>query len=128
MRINLSDLNRAYRLSETKYAGPLGSGIYDARLVSADIGYSENGNRQIEWLLEAGSDDEEIGTAATVSPLTEKSMPYLRKELETLGVFVADLDELHAILPSLVGSIVEIEVHDDPVEDYYRVDFLRKIS
>jgi hypothetical protein len=128
MRINLSDLNRAYRLSETKYAGPLGSGIYDARLVCADIGYSENGNRQIELLLEAGSDDEEIGTATKSSPLVKKSMPYLRKELETLGVFINDMNELHEILPSLVGSVVEIEVDDDTVEDYYRVDFLRKVS
>jgi hypothetical protein len=38
------------------------------------------------------------------------------------------MNELHEILPSLVGSVVEIEVDDDTVEDYYRVDFLRKVS
>jgi hypothetical protein len=56
------------------------------------------------------------------------SMPYLKADLETLGISVYDLDDLHELLPSLVDCIVKIEVHDDPIEDNYRVDFLRKIS
>ncbi|MCX6779014.1 MAG: hypothetical protein NTU97_02175 [Candidatus Magasanikbacteria bacterium] len=114
--INLSDLNQAYRLSESKYARTLGSGTYYACILSAEISYSNDNNRQIEWHLET-----------TFSPLTKKSMPYLQKELEILGIFINDLNELHEILPGLIGSIIEIEVDDDPIENYYRVDFLRKI-
>ncbi len=65
-----------------------------------------------------------FGTATKVTQLSEMSMPYLKADLETLGISMYDLNDLHEILPSLIGIIVEIEIHDDPIEDNYRVNFL----
>ena len=127
MKINLEDLNEAYLFSSA-YGGTLGSGIYDARIVNTEITLSKNDNRQIEWILEAERDGEKVGSTTKFSPLVAKAMPFLRNDLETLGISVYDLNELHEILPNLIGSIIEIEIDDDPAENYHRVDFLRKIS
>ena len=128
MRINLSDLNEAYHLSQSASVTTLPSGIFKGHLVDAEISYSKDNNRQIKWFLKAEMACNRFGTATKVTQLSEMSMPYLKADLETLGISVYDLDDLHQILPDLIGSIVKIEVHDDPIEDNYRVDFLRKIS
>ena len=126
--LDLSDLNESYHASQSASVATLPSGIFKGHLVDADISYSKDNNRQITWVFRAEMDCKRFGTATKVTQLSEMSMPYLKADLETLGISVYDLDDLHELLPSLVDCIVKIEVHDDPVEDNYRVDFLRKIS
>jgi hypothetical protein len=128
MRINLSDLNESYHLSQSASVTTLPSGIFKGHLVDAEISYSKDNNRQIKWVFKAEMACKMFGTATKVSQLSEMSMPYLKADLETLGISVYDLDDLHQILPGLIGAVVEIEVHDDPVEDNYRVDFIKKVS
>ncbi|MGO8877884.1 MAG: hypothetical protein ACLQMS_00020 [Desulfomonilaceae bacterium] len=126
--LDLSDLNEAYHLSQSASVATLPSGIFNARLVDAEIAYSKDNNRQIRWFLKAEMACNRFGTATKITQLSEMSMPYLKADLETLGISVYDLDDLYQILPDLIGSIVKIEVHDDPIEDNYRVSFLRKVS
>jgi hypothetical protein len=126
--LDLSDLNEAYHLSQSASVDTLPSGIFKGHLVDAEISYSKDNNRQIKWVFKAEIDCNRLGTATKVTQLSEMSMPYLKADLETLGISVYDLDDLPEILPNQIGSVIEIEIHDDPVEDNYRVDFLRKIS
>jgi hypothetical protein len=128
MEINLSDLNESYRSSESRFAGALPNGIYDARLVSAEISLSKNDNRQIQWIFEAEMSSGKLGTTMKFSPLLERSIPYLRNDLEKLHIFIDDLNELHQIIPELIGSVIEIEVFDDNSIGSHRVDFLKKVS
>ena len=128
MKINLEDLNEAYLSSQSACVRTLPNGIFNALLIDAEISYSKNNIRQITWVFESEMSSKRLGTATKVTQLSEMSMPYLKSDLETLGISVYDLNDLHEILPNLIGSIIEIEIHDDPVEDNYRVDFLRKIS
>ena len=126
--LDLSDLNESYHASQSASVRTLPSGFFKGHLVDAEISYSKDNIRQIKWVFKAEMDCKRFGTATKVTQLSEMSMPYLKADLETLGISVYDLDDLHEILPSLVGSVIEIEVHDDPIEDNYRVSFLRKIS
>ncbi len=102
MKKDLSHLNESYHSLESGYAGALTNGIYRARLVSVEITSSKNQNVQIRWLLEAPTPSGEIGTTMKFSPLIERSMPYLRMDLRTLGIVLDDLNELYEILPHLV--------------------------
>jgi hypothetical protein len=97
-------------------------------LVAAEICYSKNNNRQIQWIFEAEMPSGKIGTTMKFSPLVNKSMPYLRNDLEKLHIFTDDLNDLHQIIPQIVGSTIEIEVVDDISSGFHRVDFLTKIS
>jgi len=126
--IDLSDLNETYRSSESTFAGALPNGIYDARLVSAEISLSKNNNRQIKWIFEGETPSGKLGTTMKFSPLIERSIPYLRNDLEKLHIFVNDLNDLREILPELIGSVIEIEVFDDNSIGSHRVDFLKKVS
>ncbi len=45
--IDLSDLNEAYHASQSISVATLPSGIFNARLVDAEISYSKDNNRQI---------------------------------------------------------------------------------
>jgi len=128
MKINLEDLNEAYLSSQSACVRTLPNGIFNALLIDAEISYSKNNIRQITWVFESEMSSKRLGTATKVTQLSEMSMPYLKSDLETLGISVYDLNDLHEILPNLIGSIIEIEIHDDPVEDYYRVDFIKKVS
>ena len=128
MTIDLSDLNDTYHSSESQFAGALPNGIHDAVLVAAEICYSKNNNRQIQWIFEAEMPSGKIGTTMKFSPLVNKSMPYLRNDLEKLHIFTDDLNDLHQIIPQIVGSTIEIEVVDDISSGFHRVDFLTKIS
>ena len=128
MTIDLSDLNDTYHSSESQFAGALPNGIHDAVLVAAEICYSKNNNRQIQWIFEAEMPSGKIGTTMKFSPLVNKSMPYLRNDLEKLHIFTDDLNDLHQIIPQIVGSTIEIEVFDDATIGSHRVDFLKKIS
>lgn len=128
MTIDLSDLNESYNSSESIFAGALPNGIYAARLINAEISYSKNDNRQIQWILEAEMGCGKIGTTMKFSPLVERSIKYLKNDLETLGIFVNHLNDLHEILPNQIGCTIEIAIFDDISIGSHRVDFLKKIS
>jgi hypothetical protein len=128
MTIDLSDLNATYCSSESQFAGALPNGIYEAVLVKVEITLSKNSNRQIQWIFEAEMPSGKLGTTMKFSPLVAKSIPYLRNDLEKLHIFIDDLNELHQIIPQIVGSIIEIEVFDDISMGTHRIDFLKKIS
>jgi hypothetical protein len=128
MKIDLSDLNEAYHQSAYGYVGSLPPGIYEARLVSVEVGFSKNRNRQIRWILEAEMPSGNIATTMKFSPLVPRCMRFLRIDLETLGVFLDDLNDFRDILPELVGTVIKIEVEDYLDAGYHRVDFLKKIS
>jgi hypothetical protein len=128
MKINLSDLNESYQLSYSVCAGYLPSGIYEARLVHIDLTFSKNGNRQIRWILEAQLPSGTIATTMKFSPLVPHGMRFLRKDLDTLRVYLDDLNDLPEILPELIGTVVKIEITDNIDARYHRVDFLKKIS
>jgi hypothetical protein len=113
--LDLSDLNEAYHASQSASVTTLPSGIFKGHLVDAEISYSKDNNRQIKWVFKAEMACNRLGTATKVTQLSEMSMPYLKADLETLGISVYDLDDLHELLPSLVDCIVKIEVHDDRV-------------
>jgi len=126
--IDLSDLNATYCSSESQFAGALPNGIHDAVLVAAEICYSKNNNRQIQWIFEAEMASGKIGTTMKFSPLVDKSIPYLRNDLAKLHIFVNDLNELHEILPNLIGCNIQIEIFDDATIGSHRVDFIKKIA
>lgn len=128
MPIDLSDLNATYCSSESQFAGALPNGIYEAVLVKVEITLSKNSNRQIQWIFEAEMPSGKLGTTMKFSPLVEKSIPYLRNDLEKLHIFIDDLNDLHQIIPEIVGSTIEIEVFDDISMGTHRIDFLKKIS
>lgn len=124
--IDLSFLDEAYHESEG-YAGSLPSGTYIARLVTAEITESKNLNPQIKWILEAEISPGNIGTTMKFSPLLPQSIFFLKKDLKILGIVLGPVNQLHNILPSLKGTIIEIEVEDDPENGLHTVNFLRKI-
>ena len=127
MKIDLSDLNESYHASESGYAGALPTGLYKARLINAEVTSSKNQNPQVKWILEAETSNGELGTTMKFSPLLPQSMRFLRVDLETLGFVLGHINDLHVILPGLVGTMIEIEVQDNISTGLHRVDFIRKI-
>lgn len=128
MKIDLSHLNESYHSAVLGFAGALPNGNYKARLVSAEVSSSKNNNLQVKWFLEAETPSGELGTTIKFSPLVEKSLPYLKMDLRTLGIILDDLNELYALLPNLAGTMIEIEVQDDFATGSHRVSFVRQIS
>ena len=128
MKIDLSDLDESYQSSELGYAGALPGGIYKARLISAEVSYSKNNNRQVKWFFEGEMPSGELGHTMKFSPLLDKGFAYLKDDLRMLGLTLGHLNEIHAILRDLVGSVILIEVQDDISTGYHKVDFLKQIS
>jgi uncharacterized protein (DUF3820 family) len=128
MKIDLSDLDESYQSSESGYAGALPSGIYKARLISAEVSYSKNNNRQVKWFFEGEMPSGELGHTMKFSPLLDKGFGYLKDDLRILGIVLGHLNEIHDILRDLVGSAILIEVQDDISTGYHKVDFIKKLS
>lgn len=128
MKIDLSGLNEAYHSTALVYAGALPTGIYEAKLVNAEVTSSKNKNSQVKWILESETVSGEPGTTMKFSPLVPQSMRFLEADLKTLGIILDDLNELYVVLPKLVGTLILIEVQDDVYAGYHSVNFLRKIS
>lgn len=126
--IDLSDLNESYQSSESGYAGALPSGIYKARLISAEVSYSKNNNRQVKWFFEGEMPSGELGHTMKFSPMLDKGFAYLKEDLRTLGIILGHLNEVHGVLRDLVGSVILIEVQEDLSTGYHKVDFLKRIS
>ncbi len=127
MRIDLSDLNASYHSAVVGYPGALPNGIYRAELISAEITLSKNRNRQVQWVLRAEMSSGELGTTMKFSPLIPQGLSFLQLDLLKLGVKLDDLNELHDVLPCLVGTRIMIEVQDDFYSGFHKVDFLRRI-
>ena len=128
MKIDLSDLDESYQSSELGYAGALPSGIYKARLISAEVSYSKNNNRQVKWFFEGEMASGELGHTMKFSPLLDKGFAYLKDDLRMLGITLGHLNEIHDILRYLVGSMILIEVQDDISTGFHKVDFIKKLS
>ena len=128
MRIDLSVLNEAYHSTSIGYVGALPSGIYEARLVSAEVTSSKNKNPQVKWILESETASGVPGTTMKFSPLVPQCMRFLEADLKTLGIILDDLNELYVVLPKLVGTLILIEVQDDVSTEYHSVIFLKKMS
>ncbi len=128
MPIDLSDLDESYQSSESGYAGALPSGIYKARLISAEVSYSKNNNRQVKWFFEGEMPSGELGHTMKFSPLLDKGFAYLKDDLRMLGITLGHLNEIHDILRDLIGSVILIEVQDDISTGFHKVDFLKQLS
>jgi len=128
MKIDLSGLNEAYHSTALGYPWALPSGIYEAKLVNAEVTSSKNKNLQVRWILESETVSGEPGTTMKFSPLVRQCMRFLEADLKTLGIILDDLNELYVVLPKLVGTIILIEVFDDVYTGYHSVNFLKKIS
>jgi len=128
IRTDLSSLNESYRSAGSGYAGALEEGTYEARLVSAEITLSKNQNLQVRWILEADMPSGQIGTTMKFSPLVERSLPYLKIDLKTLGINVDDLNKLYKVLPGLAGTMIRIDVDYDFPNGFPKVSFLEKLQ
>ena len=125
MTIDLSDLNKYFQ-SESKECLP--TGTYRATLTNAVITLSKNGNRLIQWTLEAVKPSGRIGETTKFSPLIPQSMSFLQADLAALGISLTDLNELFTILPTLKDTIVDIQVEDDASIGLHTVTFVKKVS
>lgn len=124
MQIDLSDLNDAYRALQ---AGRFSDGIYPARLVKAEVSLSKAGRRQVVWELEV----QDVVSARSIlvkkySQIGNDSLTFLHSELDTLGVALDDLNDLHQATRDLTGKKVEIYLKDSG--DWYGATFLRLIE
>lgn len=124
MKIDLSDLNEAYR--EVR-GGKLPDGVYQAKLLKAEVCPSKAGRRQIVWEMQV--QDQPPGRAILVrkySQLHPGCMYWLDSDLKKLGITLDHINDLHQALRDLVGAAIEIDL--ETTGEYYTANFIRVLS
>ncbi|MDQ1240449.1 MAG: hypothetical protein QG577_2635 [Thermodesulfobacteriota bacterium] len=107
MSIELSNLNHALN---SRINGMVPAGIYRAEIVRATVETSKSDNPQIVYNLEIESGSHAGAIVMKFTQLTEGTIDYVIDDMHLFKISIRDMNDLPAILESLVGTLVDIEV------------------
>jgi hypothetical protein len=114
--IDLSAFNDAYRKAESN-ALHVPDGTYSAEIESAELTTARtSGNPLLKYRLRVLSGDHSGKTLFKNRAITEKTISYVKDELDTLGIRLDKFSDLSAHLPALEGNRVEILIRSNGMD------------
>lgn len=129
--IDLSRFNHLYRTDAPAEPRPsvnaIPDGRYEVVVAEASLTTSQSsGNPMIRWVLRITGSTFRDRVLRKHSAITEKSLPYVKKELEMCGLRLASFSDLAERVSELEG--VELEVAKITKDNDSKVYFNRAIT
>lgn len=124
--VDLSDFDAEFEAIEPASRDAVPDGKYKARVNKAVLGYSKNGTPMVKWDLVIIAGEHARRHLFKNSAVTRESMPYLKRELQTVGLEKVRLSDLHTHLDEIVG--VELEVAKRTKDEDTNVYFNKRVG
>lgn len=111
--IDLSAYNEDYARAEVRTPDPLSSsvpdGFYDVRIEEARLSRTaRTNNPMIVWRLRILGPAHEGAVLSKTRVITQKTLPFLKEDLELLGVRLDRLSDLELHLDTTVGQTLRV--------------------
>lgn len=102
-------------------------GFYDARVEDATLGRTQNtGNPMLVWRLRILGPSAQGRCVTKMRVITQKTLPFLKEDLERLGLHLTRLSELHAHLHEMIDREVRISKKTNPARQWADISFTRE--
>ena len=101
---------------ENKYSD-LPEGIYQCKIETAQIKESRQGNPILQWGLRIVSSEYANRMAFKTQALTPESLPYLKSDLDLLGICPENLSDLEKQLPFALDAVIDIRIKNKVLKD-----------
>ncbi len=105
--IDLQEFDTAFETAPT-LAGEVPDGTYTARIADVSLLRSKAGNPMLVWDLRILSPEAEGGFLKKRRAITEKTLTWVRQDLETCGLTLHKMSELNGQLHRMIDIDIEI--------------------
>lgn len=123
---DLSAFDEEYEEAEAPSYEEVPDGKYQARVDRVELGQSQNGDPMLKWNLLVLSGQHAGRRIFKNSVITHKSLPFVKGDLQTLGLRLSRFSEL----PDHLGALLDraLEVSKRTKGEYTNVYFNRRLE
>jgi len=106
--VNLSDFDQEFSNTEAPSYDEVPDGKYQVCVQGARLGSSQKGDPMIKWDLVVISGAHQGRHIFKNSVITQAALPYVKADLETLGMHLAKFSDLASRLDELLDLTLEV--------------------
>lgn len=102
-------------------------GFYDARVEEATLKRTQKtGNPMLMWRLRILGPSCQGRCVTKMRVITQKTLPYLKEDLQRLGLDLTRLSEVNARLHEMIDREIRIQKKTDPTRNWADINFVRE--
>lgn len=124
--VDLASLDEEFEATKPALPDAVPDGKYRVRVGRVVLGQSKSGTPMFRWDLVIVAGEHARRHLFKNSAITTESMPYVKRELEIVGLEKFRLSDVHAHLDEIVGIVLEVakRTKDEDTNIYFnkRVD------